>query len=85
LNDKLTDIPYRNPLEEKTALMSVNRIFRDHGHQYAWDFKTLEIHLAEAGFIEIRKLKYMEGRDNNLLIDNESRAVESLYVEAIKP
>lgn len=85
LNGNVVDIPYRNPLEEKTALMSINRIFREHGHQYAWDFRTINIHLAEAGFVEIRNSNYMEGRDINLLIDNKGRAVESLYVEAVKP
>lgn len=85
LNGDIVNIPYRNFLDEKTALMSVNRIFREHGHQYAWDFRTIEIHLAEAGFVHIRKLKYMEGRESKLLIDIESRAIESLYVEAVKP
>lgn len=85
LNGNVAEIPYRDPLEEKTALMSINRIFREHGHQYAWDFNTIKIHLSEAGFVEINRSKYREGRDSNLLVDIESRAVESLYVEATKP
>jgi predicted SAM-dependent methyltransferase len=85
LDGNAAKIPYRDLFEEKTALMSVNRIFRGHGHQYAWDFNTIRIPLAEAGFVEIRKSKFGEGRDPKLLIDMEHRAVESLYVEAIKP
>lgn len=78
-------IPYRDHRVEKTALMSLNRIFRDHGHQYAWDFNTMQMVLAEAGFANITKCGYRQGADVTLLIDSEGRRVESLYVEAIKP
>jgi predicted SAM-dependent methyltransferase len=74
-------IPYRDHQVEKTALMSLNRIFRDHGHQYAWDFNTMRIFLTEAGFVNVTRCGYREGGDMTMLIDSEGRRVESLYVD----
>jgi predicted SAM-dependent methyltransferase len=67
-----------------TPMMSINRIFRDHGHLFIYDFETLERLLAKAGFSGIAKCKFNEGRDSKLLIDTASRAEESLRIEAIK-
>ena len=69
---------------EITAMMAVNSMFRDHGHLYAYDFETLQLLLKECGFVEIQKKSFRQGIDSRLLIDTPSRAVESLYVEAIK-
>jgi predicted SAM-dependent methyltransferase len=68
-----------------TPLMSLNRIFRDHGHLYAYDAQTMALQLECAGFIAIEKTQYRAGRDAHLLIDQASRASESLYIEASKP
>jgi predicted SAM-dependent methyltransferase len=65
--------------------MSLNRIFRAHGHQFIYDFHTLQAMLEHVGFAEITKHRYGEGKDPALLFDNPERAVESLYIEAIKP
>lgn len=65
--------------------MAINRVFRNFGHQYAYDFETLQALLTEAGFINIIRCKFLEGLDARLLIDSEERAIESLYLEAITP
>jgi predicted SAM-dependent methyltransferase len=67
-----------------TPIMSVNRIFRGHGHKFIFDFQTFQRLLDNKGFIEIRRENFGSGRDRRLLIDSESRAFESLYVEASK-
>ena len=68
-----------------SPIMSVNRIFRSHGHKFIYDFDTLRLLLEKNGFIDIKKESFHSGRDSRLIIDTESRAVESLYIEASKP
>lgn len=68
-----------------SPIMSVNRIFYADGHVFIYDFDTLHKLLERNRFIEIRKKTHKSGRDPQLLIDTESRMVESLYVEASKP
>ncbi len=68
-----------------TPIMSVNRIFRAHGHVFIFDFQTLFSLLERNRFIEINKQSFMIGRDKKLLLDSDYRSVESLYVEAVKP
>lgn len=68
-----------------TSMMAVNRIFRGYGHLFAYDAKTLEVMLKQAGFININKEDFMKGRDKNLLIDDEERRPHSLYIEGTKP
>jgi hypothetical protein len=65
--------------------MSVNRIFREHGHLFIYDFATLAQLLARRGFTAIRREQFRSGRDPQLLIDSEHRAHESLYLEAQRP
>jgi predicted SAM-dependent methyltransferase len=66
-------------------IMAVNRVFRDYGHQYAYDFDCLSRILQGAGFTGVTRRCFMEGADDRLLLDTEYRKIESLYVEAIKP
>lgn len=54
-------------------------------HLYSYDAATLERMLADAGFVEIRQRAYGEGVDPVLLRDTRARAIESLYVEAVRP
>lgn len=70
--------------EGYTPLMALNRVFREHGHKVAFDYTTLQVCLNKAGFVDIQKLKYGEGRDVTLLQDSATRQIESLYVEATK-
>ena len=77
--------PYENFEIEKTPLMSVNRVFRNFGHEYAWDFQTVKYYLELVGFNDVTRFNFNVGRDKNLLLDTKERACESLYIEAIKP
>lgn len=65
-----------------TPMVSVNRIFRFHGHRFIWDYETLRLALLHAGFSEVWKSRFGESEDRRLLCEQERRAVESLYVEA---
>jgi predicted SAM-dependent methyltransferase len=64
--------------------MSVNRIIREHGHQFIYDFATMAAILKKIGFTDISKASCGHGTDRSLIFDNPGRAVESLYVEARK-
>jgi predicted SAM-dependent methyltransferase len=68
-----------------TPMLSVNRIFRDHGHQFIYDFATMRLLLEEADFANITKQGFRQGADPVLLRDTADREIESLYVEATKP
>ncbi len=65
-----------------TPMMAVNRVFRADGHQFAYDEETLHGLLHDSGFVDIKRAAFRVGRDAHLLIDTESRACESLYMEA---
>jgi predicted SAM-dependent methyltransferase len=65
-----------------TPMARINGIFRNHGHQFIYDFDTFKILLEKADFRNIKKEAFMKGRDPRLLIDMEWRSDESLYVEA---
>lgn len=83
-----TRIPYSESDqigEIYSPIMSVNRIFREHGHLYIYDFDCLRRLLEKTGFTDIRKCAFRDGRDPNLLRDSPSREVESLYLEARRP
>jgi predicted SAM-dependent methyltransferase len=65
-----------------TPMISVNRIFRFHGHRFIWDYETLRNALLAAEFSKVERRAFGEGSDPRLLRDTPSRRVESLYVEA---
>ena len=62
--------------------MSINRIMRAHGHQFIYDFLTLQKLLTAVGFIEVKKCSFGESSDPGLALDTPERKTESLYVEA---
>jgi predicted SAM-dependent methyltransferase len=74
-----------------TPMLMVNNTFRQlyaplqSGHKCAYDFQTLEYFLHLSGFVNIAQEKYLQGREENLLVDYKKRAEESIYVEASKP
>jgi len=84
-----TPFPYefQDPVEEGfyTPMMSLNRIMRKWGHQFIYDYETLELMLRKNGFIDIKQEEYRVGRDPVLLMDTDWRADESLIAEASKP
>ncbi len=79
-------IPYqeedRSEYNGATAIYSVNRIFRYHGHRFIWDAEAMSAALREAGFTDVAKKSFRVGDDATLLLDSPSRAAESLYIEA---
>jgi predicted SAM-dependent methyltransferase len=74
------------PYEEGfiTPMARINGIFRNHGHKFIFDFETAQKILEKTGFKNIRKESFKSGKDNNMLLDTEYRAFESLYVECEK-
>jgi predicted SAM-dependent methyltransferase len=66
----------------QTPLISINRIFRDHGHKFIWDYETLRIALERCGFTGITRREFGGGGDPKLLRDSPDRKIESFYVEA---
>ena len=65
-------------------MISINRIFRSHGHQFIYDYDKLEFLLKEAGFKNVKRELFSTGNDDRLLIDSPERVIESVYLEAIK-
>ena len=63
---------------------SIHHLTQESGHKSVWDMEILKEYLGEAGFKNINEVKYMEGNDNNLLVDLEVRKWESFYCEAQK-
>lgn len=75
--------PFSDEYPRATPMMHVNRIFRDHGHLFAYDFETFKYQLERAGFSSVTRRSFREGSEQTLLIDSEYRKPESLYIEAI--
>lgn len=69
----------------RSPIVTVNRIFRHHGHLFIHDFDFLRQLLQKTGFTSITKASFGEGRDPQLLLDSPHREIESLYVEATRP
>lgn len=70
-----------------SRMEALSFVTQENGHRSAWDFETMEKFLMRAGFTEIQKRAYHEGRDARLLQDKDDldRTMLSLYVEARKP
>ena len=73
-----------------SPLLGVNRIFYQdrespHGHCFMFDEHLLHGFLEQAGFVEISRKGFRSGRDPALLLDSESRWVESFAMEAVRP
>lgn len=65
-----------------TPIEAVNSVFRDHGHQFAYDFMSLRAALLAEHFSRVERCGFRSGRDPALLLDSEPRSVESFYAEA---
>jgi predicted SAM-dependent methyltransferase len=71
-------------------LLSVNRIFyqdRDSlaGHRTMYDEDLLGLVLRRAGFVDVQRRVFKQGKVPELLLDTPSRECESLYMEARRP
>lgn len=56
--------------------ISVNRIFRAHGHQFMYDSETLSAMLSKVGFTEIAKRCFGNSNDASLILDSPDREIE---------
>jgi predicted SAM-dependent methyltransferase len=77
--------PFEDEYQRDTPMLHVNRIFRDHGHLFAYDFETMKLQLERAGFTDVKKCGFRSGSRPDLLIDSEYRQPESMYVEGTVP
>ncbi len=83
LDSEKTDFYY--DFQYNTKLEIINFVFRqNYEHKYAYDYETLEFILYKYGFSIVKKQDFGKSFINELCIDQEIRASESLYVEAIK-
>lgn len=73
-------LPYQRP--DDPPMVRINGLFRNHGHQFIYDFETFRLLLEDAGFGSVERKSFREGRDSKLLKDLEWRKIESLYLEA---
>lgn len=71
--------PY--PEAGKLPVYYLNRIMRDYGHQFLYDFDGMREAMLAAGFRDVHRASFRSGADPQLLVDREYRAVETLYVE----
>jgi predicted SAM-dependent methyltransferase len=79
-------MPYFDHDEEDfpfvTPMISVNRIFRFHGHRFIWDYETMRLALLRGGFTKVNRSAFGTSVDQKLVRDTAARNVESLYLEA---
>lgn len=67
-----------------STMHRINGIFRNHGHQFIYDYNTVELILKDSGFEQIKKEQFNQGQNKQLLRDSAHRKIESLYIEATK-
>ena len=65
--------------DNPTRMEIVDRLFYGFGHEYLYDFETLEKALLSAGYENIQRREYDPERDS------EHREEWTLYVDAFKP
>jgi hypothetical protein len=93
LQGKRAEFPYPQDQEAygiHSPLLAVNRIFYQDrespfGHCTMFDQQLLGSVLGNCGFINVKAEGYRSGRDPALLLDSESRWIESFAIEATKP
>ena len=79
LTDAWFGFRYNTPME------LINMVFRQfEEHKFAYDYETLEFLLSRAGFSSVTRQSFNKSTSSQVCLDNEKRASESLYVEAIK-
>lgn len=81
--DGLRNDPYGRSYNTKMEL--INEVFRQgEEHKFAYDYETLAELFKKAGFENVRRGKFGESSQPELLLDFPRRASESLYVEAVR-
>ena len=77
--DPYSECKYNTPME------LINEVFRQgHQHKFAYDFETLSFLLYRYGFSEVVRADYGSSLMPELILDQASRASESIYVDARK-
>jgi len=87
---KYVDYYYRKKSHESfkrwpTGAEAIRSLTQNWGHLSVWDSKLLRNFLYKAGFVNIRKVNFLEGTDKKIIKDSKERAWKSLYMEAQKP
>jgi predicted SAM-dependent methyltransferase len=69
----------------ETKMELVDQVCRQgYQHKFSYDYSTVEFLLNRFGYAEINRQTFASSRMPELAIDQEWRASESLYVEAVK-
>ncbi len=71
------------PFQQKA--LAISFLTQMHTHRSTWDVNLMIQLLTEIGFVQSKEVEFGEGTDHRLIKDQESKAVESLYIEAQKP
>jgi predicted SAM-dependent methyltransferase len=81
------EFPSWRTRESSCAMEAVNSYFRQrYEHQYMYDSQLLKHQVQEAGFAQVEELSFRKSNlSQQMLLDDEKYASESLYLEAIKP
>jgi hypothetical protein len=77
-------MPFFKERGHTTGMEALDRCYQHWTHKTLVDCATLSLYLKEAGFREITRCTYRQGRVPELLRDQPSRAPDSLYMEAVK-
>jgi len=77
----------RRSVDTSCAMEAVNSYFRQrYEHQIAYDGELLEYQFSLAGFTQVSRVSFGNGKVSGaVIIDDEKYAWESLYMEAVKP
>lgn len=79
------DVPNSEFEKFRYGAIAISNLCQNAGHISVYDFELLSAVLKEIGWLNIRKVSFMEGTNEKLLIDSPERKWASLYVEAQKP
>jgi predicted SAM-dependent methyltransferase len=83
-NGEQINMPNEKEFGLHFPIESINRIFGQHGHEFVYDYETFKLHLEKTGFDHIAKKSFQEGIAPELLLDQDFRKVESMYIEGVK-
>ncbi|OAN48186.1 hypothetical protein A6A04_05410 [Paramagnetospirillum marisnigri] len=75
------DFPFAD-VQDRTDILA--QLTQEHGHQSIWNAEIMAKVLAAAGFAQVEKAAFRQGRNPDLLRDNQMYECHSLYMEAVK-
>ncbi len=68
----------------ETGAEAIRSLTQHFMHSSVWNYELLSRILEEIGFVNVRKVDFLEGTDTRLLKNKQTREWESLYIEAQK-